>query len=134
MPNQRHVENLAGRVVEHLGDRVQVEIEVIAWLNVDAGTLTELPQIYDPRGKRMLAHTALGIGYRVLLERAPNGFIRVLPRPRLTANVQVSVILSPATPTRIRARRVKRIAEVLSPSAIMPVNATPSVPIPTHTA
>ncbi len=51
----------------------------VAWLNVDAGTLTELPQIYERRGEKALWYEAPSVGYEGLLELEPNGFIRRYP-------------------------------------------------------
>ncbi|MGH7340217.1 MAG: putative glycolipid-binding domain-containing protein [Candidatus Rokuibacteriota bacterium] len=56
----------------------QVELPV-AWLDVDAGTLTELPQTYERRGETTFWYTAPSLGYEGLLELAPNGFIRRYP-------------------------------------------------------
>jgi hypothetical protein len=51
----------------------------VAWLDVDAGTLTELPQIYERRGEGALWYRAPSVRYEGLLELAPNGFIRRYP-------------------------------------------------------
>lgn len=52
----------------------------VAWLDVDAGTLTELPQIYERRARDAYWYRAPSVGYEGLLELAPNGFIRSYPR------------------------------------------------------
>ena len=64
------------RVAMALNQAVKVPV---AWLNVDAGTLTELPQIYEPRSETTLWYEAPSVGYRGLLEVDPNGFIRRYP-------------------------------------------------------
>jgi len=51
----------------------------VAWLDLDAGTLTELPQTYERRGDRTLWYEAPSVGYEGLLELDPNGFIRRYP-------------------------------------------------------
>jgi hypothetical protein len=51
----------------------------VAWLDVDAGTLTELPQVYERRGPAAFWYQAPSFGYEGLLELAPNGFIRSYP-------------------------------------------------------
>src|ERR1700733_9285614 len=51
----------------------------VAWLDVDAGTLSELPQIYERRGQAAFWYQAPSFGYEGLLELAPNGFIRSYP-------------------------------------------------------
>lgn len=51
----------------------------VAWFDVDAGTLSELPQIYERRGPNSLWYRAPSVGYEGLLELAPNGFIRNYP-------------------------------------------------------
>jgi uncharacterized protein len=50
-----------------------------AWFDVDAGTLTELPQTYERRGELAFWYEAPSVGYSGLLELAPNGFIRSYP-------------------------------------------------------
>jgi hypothetical protein len=45
-----------------------------------------------------------------------------------------STIFRPMMPARISARNVSRRTDTFSPSAIMPAIATPSTPMPTHTA
>lgn len=52
----------------------------VAWLDVDAGTLTELPQTYQRRSERTFWYSAPSVGYEGLIEVAPNGFIRRYPR------------------------------------------------------
>jgi uncharacterized protein len=51
----------------------------VAWFDVDAGTLTELPQIYERRGPAAFWYQAPSFGYEGLLELAPNGFIKSYP-------------------------------------------------------
>jgi hypothetical protein len=51
----------------------------VAWLDLDAGTLTELPQIYERRGPGAFWYQAPSLGYEGLLELEPNGFIRSYP-------------------------------------------------------
>jgi uncharacterized protein len=51
----------------------------VAWLDVDAGTLTELPQVYERRGPATFWYQAPSFGYEGLLELASNGFIRSYP-------------------------------------------------------
>jgi hypothetical protein len=58
------------------GETVQLPV---AWLDVDAGTLTELPQIYERRGRDAFWYQAPSVGYEGLLELAPNGFVRSYP-------------------------------------------------------
>jgi len=50
-----------------------------AWFDVDAGTLTELPQIYERRGELAFWYEAPSTGYAALLEFAPDGFVRSYP-------------------------------------------------------
>jgi hypothetical protein len=50
-----------------------------AWFDVDAGTLTELPQTYERRGELEFWYEAPSVGYKALLEFAPNGFVRFYP-------------------------------------------------------
>ena len=57
---------------------VAVELPV-AWLDLDAGTLTQLPQMYERRNNLLLRYEAPSVGYKGLLELAPNGFIRKYP-------------------------------------------------------
>jgi uncharacterized protein len=60
---------------------VQSEIVAlpVAWLDVDAGTLTELPQTYERRSDDACWYQAPSVGYEGLLKRAPNGFILSYP-------------------------------------------------------
>jgi hypothetical protein len=64
------------RVPIGLNESVQLPV---AWLDVDAGTLTELPQIYGRHSDWVLSYKAPSVGYEGLLELAPNGFIRRYP-------------------------------------------------------
>jgi uncharacterized protein len=50
-----------------------------AWFDVDAGTLTELPQTYERRGELAFWYEAPTTGYSGLLEFDPNGFVRRYP-------------------------------------------------------
>ena len=51
----------------------------VAWFDVDAGSLTELPQIYERRRENEFWYEAPSVGYAGLLALAPNGFIRHYP-------------------------------------------------------
>jgi hypothetical protein len=51
----------------------------VAWLDVEVGALTELPQLYTRRGEAAFWYEAPSVGYQGLLELAPNGFIRSYP-------------------------------------------------------
>jgi uncharacterized protein len=50
-----------------------------AWFDVEAGTLTELPQTYQRRSELAFWYEARSVGYKGLLELAPNGFVRRYP-------------------------------------------------------
>ena len=50
-----------------------------AWLDIDAGTLTELAQTYQRRGAHAYWYEAPRFGYQALLEFAPDGFVRRYP-------------------------------------------------------
>jgi hypothetical protein len=50
-----------------------------AWLDVDAGSLSELAQSYERRSETTFWYKAPSLGYEGLLERAPDGFIRTYP-------------------------------------------------------
>jgi hypothetical protein len=60
-------------------DHGQVAQLPAAWFDVDAGTLTELPQTYERRGELAYWYEAPSVGYQGLLELAPNGFIQRYP-------------------------------------------------------
>jgi hypothetical protein len=64
------------RVVMAENEAVQLPV---AWFDLDAGTLSELPQIYQRRGPAAFWYQAPSFGYEGLLELAPNGFIRSYP-------------------------------------------------------
>jgi uncharacterized protein len=64
------------RVPISQGKAVQLPV---AWFDLDAGKLTELPQIYERRGELAFWYEAPSVGYKGLLELAPNGFIRRYP-------------------------------------------------------
>lgn len=51
----------------------------VAWLDVEAGTLSELPQRYERRGETTYWYESPSIGYAALLEVAPDGFVRSYP-------------------------------------------------------
>jgi uncharacterized protein len=51
----------------------------VAWLDIDAGALSELPQIYRRRGETALWYEAPSVGYTGPLRLAPNGFIQDYP-------------------------------------------------------
>jgi len=51
----------------------------VAWLDIETGRLTELPQIYERRSETTFWYQAPSVEYRGLLELAPNGFIRRYP-------------------------------------------------------
>ena len=51
----------------------------VAWLDVDAGTLTELAQVYERRSPSTFWYRAPSFGYEGLLQLAPEGFIRSYP-------------------------------------------------------
>ena len=50
-----------------------------AWLDVDNGTLSELPQHYERRSETAFWYRAPSFGYEALLEFATNGLIRRYP-------------------------------------------------------
>jgi hypothetical protein len=58
------------------GDRWNLPV---AWLDIDRGTLEELPQVYERRSEKTLWYEAPTVGYEGLLEIAENGFIRRYP-------------------------------------------------------
>jgi hypothetical protein len=51
----------------------------VAWLDVEAGQLAELPQRYERRGDAVVWYEAPSVGYAGLLELAPSGFIQRYP-------------------------------------------------------
>jgi hypothetical protein len=51
----------------------------VAWLDIDAGALSELPQIYARRTATTLWYQAPSVGYEGLLRLAPNGFVQSYP-------------------------------------------------------
>jgi hypothetical protein len=51
----------------------------VAWLDVESGTLKELPQIYERRSDMRLSYRAPSVAYEGILELAPNGFVRRYP-------------------------------------------------------
>jgi uncharacterized protein len=52
----------------------------VAWLDIDTGTLTKLPQVYERRGTLAYWYRAPTVGYEGLLELGPNGFIQNYPQ------------------------------------------------------
>jgi uncharacterized protein len=50
-----------------------------AWLDVDAGTLTVLPQRYERRSASTYAYAAPTVGYEALLEVDDSGFVTLYP-------------------------------------------------------
>jgi hypothetical protein len=50
-----------------------------AWLDIDAGALSELSQIYRRLDEMRFAYQAPDVGYEGVLELASNGFIRRYP-------------------------------------------------------
>jgi hypothetical protein len=51
----------------------------VAWLDLDSGSLIELPQTYERRGEASYWYEAPTVPYQALLEIAPNGFVRSYP-------------------------------------------------------
>lgn len=51
----------------------------VVWLDIDTGKLTKLEQTYELRAEMQVWYEAPSVGYRGLLELAPNGFIRRYP-------------------------------------------------------
>jgi uncharacterized protein len=51
----------------------------VAWLDIDTGTLTNLPQFYERRGTSRFWYQAPTVGYEGMLEFAPDGFIQNYP-------------------------------------------------------
>ena len=51
----------------------------VAWLDIDTGTLSELPQIYERRSETTFWYEAPSAEYSGLLELAANGFVRRYP-------------------------------------------------------
>lgn len=51
----------------------------VAWLDIDTGALTNLPQIYERCGTSTFWYRAPTTGYEGMLELAPNGFIQNYP-------------------------------------------------------
>jgi hypothetical protein len=64
------------RVSISQGEALQLPV---AWLDLDAGTLTELRQVYQRRGEMTFQYEAPDVGYKGLLELAGNGFIMHYP-------------------------------------------------------
>ena len=51
----------------------------VAWFDLDAGTLSELPQIYQRRAEREFWYQAPSVGYEALLRLGPSGFVSQYP-------------------------------------------------------
>jgi uncharacterized protein len=51
----------------------------VAWFDLRSGTLTELPQVYQRRGERLVWYEAPTVGYRGLLDLDANCFIHRYP-------------------------------------------------------
>lgn len=51
----------------------------VVWLDIETGTLIELPQSYERRNTTTFWYEAPSVGYKAHLEVAPNGFIRRYP-------------------------------------------------------
>lgn len=51
----------------------------IVWFDIDACTLTELPQHYERRSETTYWYTAPSVPYEGLLEISPSGFVRRYP-------------------------------------------------------
>jgi uncharacterized protein len=50
-----------------------------AWFDLRTGSLSELPQVYQSRGERLVWYEAPSVGYRGLLELDATGFIQHYP-------------------------------------------------------
>jgi hypothetical protein len=64
------------RVPIKTGQRVPIPV---AWLDIESGMLSTLPQFYERRGETTLSYEAPSVGYQGLLELADNGFIADYP-------------------------------------------------------
>ena len=64
------------RIALEPGQRAEVPV---AWVDLDAASLTELPQSYERRSEASYWYEAPTVPYRALLEMAPNGFVRSYP-------------------------------------------------------
>src|SRR5262245_54236615 len=51
----------------------------VAWLDIETGMLAELSQSYERRSATTFWYEATSVGYKGLLDVAPNGFIRRYP-------------------------------------------------------
>ena len=51
----------------------------VAWLDIETGMLIKLSQSYERRSTTTCWYEAPSVGYKGLLEVAPNGFIRRYP-------------------------------------------------------
>ncbi len=58
------------------GERAELPV---AWLDLDSGSLVELPQTYERRGEASYWYEAPTVPYRALLEIAPNGVVQSYP-------------------------------------------------------
>ena len=52
----------------------------VAWFDIDATTLTELPQRYERRGETTYWYVAPTVPYEGLLHLSPNGFAATYPQ------------------------------------------------------
>jgi len=50
-----------------------------AWLDVDAASLAELPQVYERLGSTLYRYVAPSVPYEAVLELTPDGFVRTYP-------------------------------------------------------
>lgn len=64
------------RVAPKPGDAIDLPV---AWFDVDASTLSVLPQRYERRDEHTYQYHAATVPYEGLLELAPDGFIRCYP-------------------------------------------------------
>jgi hypothetical protein len=64
------------RVAPDVGASVELPV---AWFDVDAGVLTELPQRYERQSESTYRYTAPSVPYEGLLELSPNGFALTYP-------------------------------------------------------
>jgi hypothetical protein len=58
----------------------------VAWLDIDTGMLTNLPQFYERRGISKFWYQAPTVGYEGMLELAPDGFIQNYPELWIAEN------------------------------------------------
>ena len=65
------------RVALKLGQSAEVPV---VWFDLDSASLTALPQRYERRRETSYWYEAPSVPYQAVLEIAPNGFVRILPR------------------------------------------------------